>query len=372
MGLYVLKYPSGRLLTPLARALRRVHPDVVSYLAVALAPLTAACYIYGADWPVLLLAAIGLILLRMALNTLDGVLAIQRGNLSLRGEIVNALPDRYSDIVLVVGIGLSPMCDVSLAMAAVASMLLVSYTGMFGKALGVEWQHHGPLGKVERLICVMAFTLAAFFHVRIGRGPWVLMGWALTPLDCCMLTFGVLAQVTVANRTRGMLRQVARLEWRQAARGRTWGGRALVVYDSATGNTEKVARAIAESLHADLKRVDEVEGSEAVDGYDLVVIGTPVIRSRPSGKVAAFLARNPGLRSYAAFATYGAPVWGPIAVRWCLARIERAAPARPIAKFVCKGRHYRFNTYKGRPNDNDLLGAFLFGMRLAKRRTKSA
>lgn len=53
--------------------------------------------------------------------------------------------------------------------------------------------------------------------------------------------------------------------------------RALVVYESLWGNTEKVARAVAEML-ADVGTVDVVDSDAAptsVDGYDLVVVGGP-------------------------------------------------------------------------------------------------
>ena len=45
MGLYVLKYPYRRMLLPLSRALRWVHPDVLSYLATAVTLLVASSII---------------------------------------------------------------------------------------------------------------------------------------------------------------------------------------------------------------------------------------------------------------------------------------------------------------------------------------
>lgn len=53
--------------------------------------------------------------------------------------------------------------------------------------------------------------------------------------------------------------------------------RALVVYESLWGNTEKVARAVADKL-ADIGTVEVVDSDAApatVDGYDLVVVGGP-------------------------------------------------------------------------------------------------
>jgi phosphatidylglycerophosphate synthase len=341
-----------------------VHPDVLSYLATGVSLGTAFCYVRAADRPWLLLAAIGLILLRMTLNTLDGVIAIRRGSLSLKGEIVNALPDRFSDVFLIGGIALSPLCGTAWGLLGLSAMLLVSYTGVLGRALGVEWQHHGPLGKVERLVMVMAFSLAQFFALRAGWRAWTVLGVSLTPLDCCMLAFTVLGPVTVYRRTRGMLRQIARLEWRRDGGCRPARGGVLVAYDSVTGNTEKVAGAIADSLGADLRRVEDIADA---GGYKLVVIGSPTLGGRPSRKVLGFLRANPALPDCAAFVTYGAPVWGPISARRAFACFASAAGKAPVATFACKGRHAKIHTYSSHPNEDDLLSAFLFGISLARK-----
>ena len=364
MGLYLLKYPYRKLLTPLSRALRPVHPDVLSYLATGVTIGMAFCYLYAAQRPVLLLAAIGLIVLRMTLNTLDGLLAIQRGQPSLKGEIVNALPDRYSDVLMVLGIALSPLCRPVWGMLALSSVLLVSYTGTLGKAVGVEWQHQGPMGKVERLISLMVFSLIQFLRLRSGSPGWEVLGWSVTPLECGLILFVALGQATVWRRTRGMLRQIARLEWQESPARRRLPRRALVAYDSNTGNTERVAGAIADCLQADLRKVEDARDPQ---GYDLVVIGSPTLNGKPSEAVMRFLRANPALRNCAAFVTYGAPLWGPISARRCLRAIAEALGSAAVATFACKGRHARFGTYKAHPDDNDLLSAFLFGIRVAKR-----
>ena len=365
MGLYVLKYPSRRLLRPLSRALAGVHPDILSYLATAVTVATALCYVYAADRPGLLVAAVALTLVRMTLNTLDGPIAIQRGNLSLKGEIVNALPDRYSDLLLVGGIALSPLCLPAFALLGLSSMLLVSYTGMLGKALGVDWQHHGPLGKVERLICIMVFSLLQCLLLRTGVAAWTVFGWSLTPLECCMILFVVLGQITVLNRVRGMLRQIACLEWKKRGSAGDPHLRALVTYESRTGNTAKVATAIAECLGADLKRIGEGPNP---DGYDLVVVGRPTVSSRPTGKILQFLVDRTDRGPSALFTTYGAPVIGPRTARKALTRMTEAMGTEPVATFACKGRHALVRwLHKSRPNGDDLLSASLFGIQLAKK-----
>ena len=80
--------------------------------------------------------------------------------------------------------------------------------------------------------------------------------------------------------------------------------RSLVIYYSETGNTEKVAKAIALAIAGDIKRVEETKPDELAD-YDLIFIGTPVHGSRPAKKIEDFLDELPQLqgKKAAAFCT---------------------------------------------------------------------
>lgn len=77
----------------------------------------------------------------------------------------------------------------------------------------------------------------------------------------------------------------------------------LVVYCSETGNTEKVAKVIAEALSAELRRVEEAGG---IAGYDLICVGTPVHYFGPAKPVVRFLEELPPLagKKGAAFCTF--------------------------------------------------------------------
>jgi flavodoxin len=72
-------------------------------------------------------------------------------------------------------------------------------------------------------------------------------------------------------------------------------GKALVVYDSVYGNTEKVARALAKGLEdsgvdVDCLRVDAVK-FDKLSGYDLLVVGSPVHAWSVSKPIKEFLER---------------------------------------------------------------------------------
>lgn len=70
----------------------------------------------------------------------------------------------------------------------------------------------------------------------------------------------------------------------------------LVVYDSAFGNTERVAQAIGRALgaHGEVQvlRVSEV-GPEGLAGAELLIVGSPTQRFRPTPAMSDFLARLP-------------------------------------------------------------------------------
>ncbi len=70
--------------------------------------------------------------------------------------------------------------------------------------------------------------------------------------------------------------------------------KALVVYDSVYGNTEKIARAIAGVLTGDVKvlRPGEANPSE-LKSVDLLIVGSPTQGGRPTKAIQEFLNRLP-------------------------------------------------------------------------------
>lgn len=68
--------------------------------------------------------------------------------------------------------------------------------------------------------------------------------------------------------------------------------RAMVVYDSAFGNTEKVAQAIGQALgsseDAEVVRVGNVSPGQMA-GLTLLIVGSPTQKFRPLGTIAGFL-----------------------------------------------------------------------------------
>lgn len=216
MALHQLKYPYRKFIKPIAEKISWINPDVFSWMAFGVTFLTGYCFYMGYKNPTLFLWVIFLIFCRMTLNTLDGVVAIERGDDNkIHGKIINALPDRYGDLFVVGGILLSPICNDIIGLLGLATMVLVSYSGMLGKALGVSWQGHGPLDKVERLFLLIIFAGLQYWGYSHNAPAVDFMNHNLSYLEICMLVFFVLGQITVLRRVGGINKEAKEIEGRQ-------------------------------------------------------------------------------------------------------------------------------------------------------------
>ena len=122
---------------------------------------------------------------------------------------------------------------------------------------------------------------------------------------------------------------------------------ALVVYDSTYGNTEKLARAMTDSITAGAKmlRASEVNVSD-LESADLLIVGSPMLGGRPSQPVQNFLSNYSGKTKgldVAAFDTRLAAKWVAI-FGYAAQRIANllaqsgAHMLAPLAGFFVTGR----------------------------------
>jgi archaetidylinositol phosphate synthase len=212
LALHELKFAYRRVLNSFSEKIKFIPPDIITLIAFFVTLAAGILYGKSGEMPVFLILNIVLILLRMTLDTLDGLIALKRNRTSMIGKIVNALPDRYADMFILVGIAFSSLCSIGIGMIASITVLLVSYSGMLGKAIGVSWQTHGPLDKVDRLVLIMVASLIQFILIKLGRSDIAILRVSFSAMEWCMLLFIVLGHITVLNRTIGMIREILRIE----------------------------------------------------------------------------------------------------------------------------------------------------------------
>lgn len=155
MGIYGIKPWFQKQLQPLVKALWNVHPDVLTWGALGVSLIAAAVLHSAYEYPMLALAAVPLLFLRLALNALDGMLAKQTGKARAAGEVINELSDRLSDVAIFLSFAFWPDVKLHLVLLAIIAMLIVSYVGVLGKAVGAEREYGGMLGKADRMILLM-------------------------------------------------------------------------------------------------------------------------------------------------------------------------------------------------------------------------
>jgi phosphatidylglycerophosphate synthase len=180
-----------------------IHPNVISYLSMVAAAGAALCFWQSAAQPWLLIPAAGFCYLRLWFNMLDGMVALAAGKASWRGEILNDLPDRVSDILIFAGVAHSGWCSPFSAYWAALMALLTAYVGMFGQAVGVQREFSGIMAKPWRMVMLHLggwATLALLWwnhgEIQFGR---------LTVLDgTCLLIIAGCAQTIVVRLRRIM------------------------------------------------------------------------------------------------------------------------------------------------------------------------
>src|SRR5258708_9692199 len=107
-----LKSRNTRWAERCAQILIRAHvrPNHISILSIVFAAMAGACFLLlnrfeGSAQILLFLSAAVCIQLRLLCNLLDGMVAIEGGFRSSSGDVFNELPDRISDVVVLVPIG---------------------------------------------------------------------------------------------------------------------------------------------------------------------------------------------------------------------------------------------------------------------------
>ena len=175
----------------------RIHPDAISYLSMVAAIVAAALFWQSAQHPLLLLFAPAFCYLRLWCNMLDGMVALASGKASARGEILNDLPDRISDVLIFVGVAHSGWMNPFLGYWAAIFALLTAYIGMFGQAVGVQREFSGLMSKPWRMVMLHLggwITLACLWWNGglIQFGSLTVLDWAcLMVIAGCVQTIGL-------------------------------------------------------------------------------------------------------------------------------------------------------------------------------------
>ncbi|WP_432799603.1 CDP-alcohol phosphatidyltransferase family protein [Poriferisphaera sp. WC338] len=181
-------------------AQKGVTPNLISIIGMAFGMLaglmfaasskgTFGDWIIAEDvtWRVRLLFLGGALFVQMRLlcNMLDGMVAVERGMSSRVGMMLNEVPDRISDIAVLVGLGYAASGNVVIGFWAALVAVMTAYIRAMGKVAGGEKEKQefvGWMSKSRRMFWVT--VLAVWMIVAPDSSQWLwggmgLVGWFL-------------------------------------------------------------------------------------------------------------------------------------------------------------------------------------------------
>jgi phosphatidylglycerophosphate synthase len=159
-----------------------IHPDVFSYASIIAAGIAGVLFWQSLRHPKYLILGVAFAFLRLWLNMFDGMVAVAAGKASKRGEIINDLPDRVSDVIIFIGMAHSGWCHRLPGYWVAIMALLVAYVGLSGQAAGVRREYSGIMSKPWRIVVLSIAAVITSIQVHRGApywvGGWLILDWA--------------------------------------------------------------------------------------------------------------------------------------------------------------------------------------------------
>jgi phosphatidylglycerophosphate synthase len=173
-----------------------IPPDAISYLSIVAALAAALCFWKSGRNTLLLIIAPLFCYLRLWFNMLDGMVAVAAGKASARGEIVNDLPDRISDVIIFVGVAQSDLMNPLIGYWTAILSLLTAYVGLFGQAIGGRREFGGIMSKPWRMVALSLGAWAMFVYQSQAElhdfGRLTILDWT-----CLVIIAGCLETIIV-------------------------------------------------------------------------------------------------------------------------------------------------------------------------------
>ncbi|MGE8428371.1 MAG: CDP-alcohol phosphatidyltransferase family protein [Sphingobacterium sp.] len=169
ISVYKLKPKFQQLLVPILNFLhqRKITANQITIGSIVFSLIIALLFWYADRFPIFFLALpIGL-LLRMALNALDGMMARLFNQTSKTGEVLNEVGDIVSDAVLFFPLLKFHPESVYPIVAFIVLSVVNEFCGLIGKVIANDRRYDGPMGKSDRALLLGVYGILALLHISI-------------------------------------------------------------------------------------------------------------------------------------------------------------------------------------------------------------
>ncbi len=188
MSIYLLKSAFQALLRPAVAFLVKCNltPNVITIIALVGSILVGALIAYYPNHPAVLLLLPLFLLIRMALNAIDGMMAREYNMCTDLGVYLNELGDMIADTALYLPLALVPGFTPLLMVLIIILSLLTETAGIIATQIGGKRRYDGPFGKSDRAFAFSVIALLLATGVAIAPFlsiiQWIMIGLLLFTL----------------------------------------------------------------------------------------------------------------------------------------------------------------------------------------------
>jgi len=170
ISVYQLKPRFQQLLLPILNQLHKKHitANKITLVAIVWSALIGGLLFMSTNHPAyLLFVALGL-LVRMALNALDGMMARNFNQQSKLGEVLNELGDVVSDTIIFCALFSFSYANNILVFLFIILSIINEFSGVLAKLISGTRRYDGPMGKSDRALLIGLWCLLYFVFPTIG------------------------------------------------------------------------------------------------------------------------------------------------------------------------------------------------------------
>lgn len=171
---------ASKVIEPLAEFFVRyeVSPNTVSIASLICAFFAGLSFYYSPGSREFVLLAGFLVIFNSIFDALDGVIARKANRATPRGDFLDHVIDRYSDVFIICSIFFADYVPWQVGVAAIVGVQLTSYLGTQAQALNLGRYYGGIMGRADRLVVVILAAFGNFaFSSPIAGFP--ILGWAV-------------------------------------------------------------------------------------------------------------------------------------------------------------------------------------------------
>lgn len=177
ISVYNIKPQFQQVLTPILTYLHhhRITANQITVSACLLSLLIGTGFWFADINRLLFLVLPVGLLLRMALNALDGMMARKYDQITRKGEMLNELGDSISDLFVFFPLLKFQPESLYLVVVFIALSIINEYAGIMGKVIAGERRYEGPMGKSDRAFLLGVYGLLSALGIGMGNyAPYII------------------------------------------------------------------------------------------------------------------------------------------------------------------------------------------------------